>query len=117
MNDKTDPTRPEDPARRAMLGTSAKAVALAAGGGFLAGCGPNAQQQTASAASAASGPASAAPVPGASNAAVSAAVAKTHVGPGELDEYYVFFSSGQSGELRIVGLPSMRELMPSIHFR
>ena len=54
MNDKTDPTRPEDPARRAMLGTSAKAVALAAGGGFLAGCGPNAQQQTASAASAAS---------------------------------------------------------------
>ncbi len=44
-------------------------------------------------------------------AAVKEAKNKAHVGPGELDDYYCFLSGGHQGEVRVMGLPSMRELM------
>jgi len=78
--------------RRQLLGTTAvAAVGAAAGGVGLAGL---------------NGPA-----PAEAQARAQTGAAKYDVKPGELDEYYVFSSSGQSGEVRILGIPSMRELM------
>jgi nitrous-oxide reductase len=86
--------------RRDMLGTTAVVAAAGAAGaagrwGLARAVGPvEAQAQTK-----------------AQKQAAPAGPPRYEVKPGELDEYYVFFSSGQTGEVRIVGLPSMRELM------
>jgi nitrous-oxide reductase len=90
--------QPNSLSRRQMLNSAARACFLAGltRGGMAAG------------GLAASGVAATALLP------KEAAAAEGHtgtVGPGQLDEYYGFWSGGQSGEVRIMGLPSMRELM------
>jgi nitrous-oxide reductase len=88
MVDKSNPQT--EVSRRALLGTSAKVATLtglAAAGGVGVTAGTVMSPRTAHAASSA------------------------EVKPGDLDEYYGFWSGGQSGEVRVLGLPSMRELM------
>src|SRR6185437_11190203 len=81
--------------RRSMLGTTAVAAAAGAAGA-VTGLGFGRQAGVTEAAA---------------ETKRARACSSADVAPGELDEYYVFSSSGQSGEVRILGLPSMRELM------
>lgn len=87
---------PQGLSRRALLGNTGKAATLA-GLGSAAGLGGLFG------------------LAGGGSAGVSTAHAATEgssaaVPPGQLDDYYAFYSGGQSGEVRLVGMPSMREL-------
>ncbi len=85
--------------RRQFVGTAALA-GLTAG---LAAC-TDKPASAPAAGPAASGPASA---PVAAHAGSAAAV---HLKPGELDTYYGIWSGGHTGDMRIIGLPSGREI-------
>lgn len=93
-HDKNDPDTIAS-RRRFLMGTG-----LALGGTALtwnvSGCGG---EPSTAAAPAASTP-----------AAAKHAGQNAHVAPGELDTYYGLWSGGQSGEIRVLGVPSMREL-------
>ncbi len=86
------PTPDEDAAlgRRGLLGTTARLAGAAGVVGALSGTA----------------------LTGFGRRATAATGTPSHeVRPGDLDEYYGFNSSGQTGEVRIFGIPSMREFM------
>src|SRR5512135_1001866 len=41
---------------------------------------------------------------------VAAAAIATYVAPGDMDEFYLFYSGGQSGNIFVAGVPSMRHI-------
>ncbi|MFN4166910.1 MAG: TAT-dependent nitrous-oxide reductase [Pannonibacter phragmitetus] len=99
----SDTNEPRGLTRRQMMGATAAGGAalgsVAVGGIALTAGGTGALMTSTGEAAAASG------------STRSGGAASGHVAPGELDEYYGFWSSGQTGELRILGIPSMRELI------
>ena len=97
MSDKKDlPLAPAGLGRRSFINTAAL-VGLTAG---VAAC----TEKPGSAATPAT------PAPAAPASAHASAGAATHLKPGELDTYYGLWSGGHTGDMRVLGLPSGREI-------
>lgn len=88
-NDSTNTEEVANPGRRSFLGATATVGALGVTGGT----------------------GTALMMGGSGDAKAAEGAQSTHVPVGELDEYYGFWSGGHSGEVRIFGVPSMREIM------
>lgn len=79
----------------------ALSVVLAAA--YLFACGPQGGGETRRGGGASSGG-------GAETGSAASAAMATYVNPGDLDEMYLFYSGGHSGQIYVAGIPSMRHI-------
>ncbi len=104
MTDNNADKSPDVPSRRAFIQHAGAAVAGSIVAAQLIGC-EGGTTPVAPTQAPGSGNPAAAPTEHGAEPGLSA-----HVAPGQHDDYYGLWSGGQSGEVRVLGVPSMREL-------